>query len=1095
MKTLITLLALIILPFSLWAQLPTAGLVAWYPFCGNTLDYSGHGYNLHDSGAVLTTDRFGNANCAYHYSGLNNEMTRTPPMYTDTGNFTYACWMLLDTTGNMVIIANGNLNLDGYEMLVTGSTLLSPGGDLAVIFGNVNQYFPTPVVLHVWHHIVLRRRAVHTFDFIIDTTLVGTWTAAFNNTNAFEDFTLGMDFTNGTNPFHGKIDDAAVYNRALTDSEIKQLYHFNPDVNGVTLGSDTTICSGSLILTGPAEPTGTTYLWSTGSSGTTISVSAAGNYWLSVASPFGCKSSDTINVHVGSVAVNLGPDTMICPGSSLVLSSPTTPVGSTYSWSIGAASTTITVSSFGTYWLSVSNGGCTGSDTVHVSAAPLPVVALGNDTSVCSGSPFTLQSIYSYTGATYTWNTGAVTSSIHPMTTGTYWLQVTNSYGCKASDTINVSINPFPVNLGPDTIMCPGNSITLSSPVTPAGSSYSWSTGATSPSIVVSGFGTFWLNVTNGICTGTDTVHISPAPMPVVFLGNDTAVCTGSPYLLQSLYGYSGVSYEWNTGATTPSIYTATSGAYWLQVTNSYGCRASDTVNVSIGSVAINLGHDTTVCTGTSLTLSSPSTFSGSSYLWSTGATSPSINITGFGTYWLKVSNGGCVGTDTIHVANAPVPQVALGNDTAVCFGIPLTLQSIYSYTGATYLWNTGAVSPSITAAITGNYWLHVTIGSCSGSDTVHVKIISRPVISLGDTAFCVGGSIDLVSNQPPGAIFLWSNGSTANSIIVSVPGTYWVSVSDSGCSQTDSIHVVENPLPVVDLGADIVKCAGQIVFLKSSTSYTSPSYEWSTGASSSSLEVTTTGTYWLTVTVAGCSASDTVNVSFTPLPIVNIGTDTAICYGDQIALHADEPAGASYLWNNGSTDTSIVVSRGGEYTLTVTENGCSATGIMEVTMVNQPIVYFGPDTTLCTGDVIVLPEHAALGNFVWSDGSTLNTLTITTAGTYWATITNICGSTTDSINISYTNCDLVFPSGFTPNGDGKNDIFRAVGNLAGIKGFELNVYNRWGQRVFYTTDIYSGWNGIFNGVPQDLGTFYYLAYYNVAGEQKMLKGDFQLIR
>jgi gliding motility-associated-like protein len=87
------------------------------------------------------------------------------------------------------------------------------------------------------------------------------------------------------------------------------------------------------------------------------------------------------------------------------------------------------------------------------------------------------------------------------------------------------------------------------------------------------------------------------------------------------------------------------------------------------------------------------------------------------------------------------------------------------------------------------------------------------------------------------------------------------------------------------------------------------------------------------------------------------------------------------------------------------------------------------------------------------------------------------------------------FPSAFTPNGDGLNDLIGVVGTLKYYTNFSLSIYNRWGQRVFYTEDIYAGWDGIFNGTKQDLGTYFYMIYYSLEGKKHMMKGDFQLIR
>jgi len=206
----ILLLSLLLSSFSAFAQLPTSGLVAWYPFCGNTNDYSGNGYNMANSHAVLATDRFGAANSAYNFNGSNSVIYYSA-FFPVGSDLTYSCWIYPYTTQNPSILYNGNTNTDGIGLIMSNGTGGGTGNDVDLLLGGVSQDFAVAVTLNQWHHLVLRKTG-STFELIIDTVSSGTFTGAFNSPTG--EFSLGLDYTNGTNAFYGKIDDAAIYNRA-----------------------------------------------------------------------------------------------------------------------------------------------------------------------------------------------------------------------------------------------------------------------------------------------------------------------------------------------------------------------------------------------------------------------------------------------------------------------------------------------------------------------------------------------------------------------------------------------------------------------------------------------------------------------------------------------------------------------------------------------------------------------------------------------------------------------------------------------------------------------------------------------------------------
>jgi gliding motility-associated-like protein len=269
----------------------------------------------------------------------------------------------------------------------------------------------------------------------------------------------------------------------------------------------------------------------------------------------------------------------------------------------------------------------------------------------------------------------------------------------------------------------------------------------------------------------------------------------------------------------------------------------------------------------------------------------------------------------------------------------------------------------------------------------------------------------------------------------------------------------------------------------------------WSNGATIPSINVASTGTYWV-MGIIGCTLNvDTFNVVLKPVPSVILGADSIICIGKSITLGAPERAGAIYLWSTGSTDSAINVNSAGTYSLTVSDSGCTATGDVSIRELSPPIVSLGPDTTLCNGQELLLHTDIDADTYLWSDGTGTPNDVVSQTGTYWVTATNQCGTASDSVSVTFSFCDIWFPSAFTPNNDGLNDIARVRGSFDKFTNFSLSIINRFGQVVFFTQNIFAGWDGTFNGIRQDVGTYYYMIYYTLDGRQSMMKGDLELIR
>ncbi len=789
-----------------------------------------------------------------------------------------------------------------------------------------------------------------------------------------------------------------------------------PAAPTITAGGPTTFCAGgSVTLTSSA---GTSYLWSTGATTASINVTAAGSYTVQVTNAAGCQSTAsaatvvTVNAAPAAPTITPSGSTSFCNGNSVTLTSST---GTSYLWSTGATTASINVTASGSYTVQVTNAaGCQSAAStatvVTVSPGPpAPTITAGGPTTFCAGGSVTLTSS---PGTSYLWSTGATTASINVTTSGSYTVQISNASGCQsvASTATVVTVNSAPatptITAGGPTTFCTGGSVTLTSS---PGTSYLWSTGATTASINVTTAGSYTVQVTNAAgCQSTAsaatvvTVNTLPAA-PTITAGGSTTFCAGGSVTLTSS---AGTSYLWSTGATTASINVTTAGSYTVQVTNAAGCQSPSstatvvTVNPAPATPTIMAGGPTSFCAGGSVTLTSST---GTSYLWSTGETTASINVTASGSYTVQVTNAaGCqsaASVATVVTVNAlpAAPTITPGGATSICAGGSVTLTSS---PGTSYLWSTGATTASINVTTAGSYTVQVTNAAgcqspASAATVVTVNALpAAPTITAGGaTTFCAGGSVTLTSSA--GNSYLWSNGATTASINVTTSGSYTVQVTNaSGCQSPASTAttVTVNPAPAtptITAGSATTFCAGGSVTLTSSTG---TSYLWSTGATTASINVTTSGSYTVQVTnAAGCqSAASTATVvtvnSLPAAPTITASGPTSFCLGNSLTLTSS--AGTSYLWSTGETTQSINVTTSGSYTVQVTNAaGCQSPASTATTVTVSPLpatptATAGGPTTFCAGGSVVLTSSATNNN-VWSTGETTQSITVTTSGSY----------------------------------------------------------------------------------------------------------------
>ncbi len=597
-----------------------------------------------------------------------------------------------------------------------------------------------------------------------------------------------------------------------TDGQFNYTGSFNVTTTGVTIVTSATsnsICQGGTVTLSATG--GQNISWNNGVvNNVAFTPSATATYTVTADNGAGCTgtATETITVNAAPVVPTVtanGPVSMCGSGSVTLISS----AASGNTWSTGETTQSITVSSTGNYIVSVSNGTCSATSApVSVTVNPVPatpVITPSGATTFCTGSSVTLTSS-SATGNT--WSTGETTQSITVSNTGNYTVAVSNGTCSTTSAPTAVTVNSIPavpvITPNGATTFCAGGSVTLTSS---AASGNTWSTGETTPSIVVSNAGTYTVTTSNGTCSTTSastTVMVNNAPSaPIITPNGVTTFCEGESVTLTSS---SATGNNWSTGVTSQSINVTTTNTYLLTYTDGNGCVSpAASVLVTVKALPnVSAGADQTVCKGTTITLLGSGA---ASYSWTGGITNgtpfpinnqATFEVTGTG-------SNGCINTDQVTVFVNNLPNVSAGQNQVVCNGTAVTLNG----SGAvTYNWDNGVTNGTSFVPVLGTTTYTVTgidANGCEAEDDLTVTVNALPNVSLSAIpTFCVShGSAVLNQGTPVGGTYSGNgingavfNPATAGAGVHPVTYTY---TDQNNCQNTASSTITVDQCLGVD--------------------------------------------------------------------------------------------------------------------------------------------------------------------------------------------------------------------------------------------------------------------------------------------------------
>ena len=954
------------------------GLIGYWPFNGNANDESGNGNNGTVNGATLAADRFGNTGKAYWFDGNSNNILIGNSVFDSLYQVTISAYIKTSDVDGGYIISTGNLNEfalsinnlgqfvgeTNYLPTTNGSTNFQIASNSSAGNNNNQWKFVAMVFDGQTNKLYVDRNLVD-IDTAIAPMLI-THEPSYLSFGSY--YWWGSVYQNSAFNFSGDLDDIMIYNRALSSNEIQQLFKQGQS----------------------------TYLWSTGATTPTINVNPTQTttYYCTVSNGI-TTCTDSVVVTVKSNPIVSLPDTARICGTTATLNAGNG-LGLSYSWNTGDTMQVISVNQSGWYRCNVFNGNCFNTDSVYVDL--LDVKILNSDTSICSGTALTLSTSQnqSINSSPSIYNPGAPNPWGYPSPSDGGYIPL-GTFGRPNIFSISCYINPSDTQAGIAIIMdCNHggnlNWVIQNYPNISSGSN--WSFGALQFTLATNTWQHLLITYNNGqkkayvngILQSTVVENINWSGNPSLFLGNWPEGARRFRGGVDELY----ITYDLQQTANfNPTNYVTNVSPNTFGLWHFDEAQGTTTQKSSGGGYPLN-----------NWIWQNRNSVSNSSFLWSTGATTPTINVnpTQTTTYYCTVSNGITTCTDSVVVTvnhpstNAISASICSGGSYA--FGSrTLTAAGVYRDTLANASGcdsivvltlnvnapSTNAISASIcsggsyafgsrTLTAAGVY--RDTLANASGCDSIVVLTlnVNQPTSSALSASICSGGSYFF------------------GGVNRSVSGVYSnVLVGSNGCDSVVTLTLNVNSTIVQSLQASI--CEGN---------------QYTFGNRS----LTLSGIYYDTLrTSTGCDSILTLQLTVNSNPTVSIQASgvLAFCQGGSVTLSA---SGANnYAWSNSATSNSINITQSGNYSVVGTDtNGCVGSAAAVHITVYTPVVpsiTANGATNVCNTNVTINSTSAP--SYLWSNGATTASIVATASGLYSVTTTdsNGCTAVSNSIQVN----------------------------------------------------------------------------------------------
>jgi gliding motility-associated-like protein len=554
--------------------------------------------------------------------------------------------------------------------------------------------------------------------------------------------------------------------------------------------------------------------------------------------------------------------------------------------------------------------------------------------------------------------------------------------------------------------------------------------------------------------------------------------------------------------------------------TQTFFCKQIVVNDCGCDSFKINAGNDTSICYGSSVQLQATGAgiynWNTSTVLSDTTIANPIANTLTTTQFIVRgyKSDSTCFDKDTVKVTVLALPVFSISNDTTICNGTNLQLNASavnnyhYHWTPLSYLSDTSISNPiSLPVDSIKYYVAAIDSNNCQSTDSVQINVVRKPIVStINDSSICVGDTIILKTTAANATIFSWSPSAGINKTSVLSPQAspatstkYIVSASNNVCAVEDSVLISVNKLPNISAGKDTTTCGTSSAQLQASGALT---YRWQPTISLSNPNIsnpvaspdTTTTYYVLGTDVKGCKKNDSVVVTKVPDPVFTIeASDSIVCTNQTVTLQAG--GGDTYTWSpsqlvsdSSSANTIARPSAKTTFFVDIYNSTCKVSETLNTTVdvKSSPGVTLSKSNDIDCSNLQAQLNATGGNNYRWQPDSNINNTNISNpivnplSDTWYkvtVTGTNKC-KTEDSIlvksSLSTASGNFYVPNAFTPNGDGINDCF-GVHFWAPTTFFEMSIYNRWGQLVYYSRNMSDCWDGTIHGTKQASGTYVYM--------------------